>query len=37
MLHKIKILEINANLLENKFWIKETDTKERVTFQHEGN
>ena len=36
MLHKNKILEINVNLLENKFWINEIDTKERVTFQLEG-
>ena len=41
-LHEIKALEINvnqfyANLMKNDFQIKETDAKEEVTVQNEGN
>lgn len=31
------VLKINANLMENKFQIKEINAKEGVTFQIEGN
>ena len=31
MLHEIKVLEINSNLVENDFQIKEITAKERVT------
>lgn len=31
------VLKINANLMENKFQIKEINTKEGVTVQNEGN
>ena len=31
------VLKINAHLMENKFQIKEINTKEGVTFQTEGN
>ena len=32
MLHEIKVLEINANLVKHDFPIKEINAKERVTF-----
>ena len=35
-LHEIKVFEINANLVENDFQIKEINAKERSTFQNEG-
>ena len=35
-LHEIKVFEINANLEENDFQIKEINAKERSTFQNEG-
>ena len=35
--HEIKILEINANLVENDFQIKEINAREMVAFQNEGN
>ena len=41
-LHEIKVLKINAtqiyaNLMKNDFQIKETEAKEEVTIQNEGN
>ena len=34
---EINATQINANLVENEFRIKEINAKERVTFQNEGN
>ena len=40
-LHEIRVLEVNANLVENGFPMKEMNAKERITgkmaFQNEGN
>ena len=41
-LHEIKVLKINAtqiyaNLMKSNFQIKETEAKEEVTIQNEGN
>ena len=36
-LHEIKVLEINANLMENDFRIKKINAKEEVEFQNKGN
>ena len=36
-LNEIKVLEINANLLENDFWIKKINAKEEVEFHNKGN
>ena len=36
-LHEIRVLEINVNLVENGFPMKEVNAKERITFQNEGN
>ena len=36
-LHEIKVLEINANLMENDFRIKKINAKEEVEFQNRGN
>ena len=41
-LHEIKVLKINttqiyANLMKSDFQIKETEAKEEVTIQNEGN
>ena len=35
-LHEIRVLEINANLVENGFPVKEMIAKEKITFQNEG-
>ena len=37
MLHEIKVLEINANLMENNFRIKKINAKEEVEFHSKGN
>ena len=36
-LHEIKVLEINANLMENDFRIKKINAKEEVEFHFKGN
>jgi len=36
MLHEINATYANANLVENDFWIKEINAKEKVAFQNEG-
>ena len=36
-LHEIKVLEINANLMENDFRIKKINVKEEVEFHNTGN
>ena len=36
-LHEIKVLEINANLMENDFRIKKINAKEEVKFHNKGN
>ena len=36
-LHEIKVLEINANLMENDFRIKQINAKEEVEFHNKGN
>ena len=36
-LHEIKVLEINANLMENDFRIKKINAKEEVEFHNKGN
>ena len=36
-LHEIKVLEINANLMENNFQIKKINAKEEVEFHNKGN
>ena len=36
-LHEIKVLEINANLMENDFRIKKINAKEEVEFHSKGN
>ena len=37
-LHEIKVLEINANLIENDFRIKKTNAKEEnLEFRNKGN
>ena len=36
-LHEIKVLEINANLLENDCRIKKINAKEEVQFHNKGN
>ena len=36
-LHKIKVLEINANLMENDFRIKKINAKVEVEFHNKGN
>ena len=36
-LHEIKVLEINANLMENDFRIKKINAKEEVEFHDKGN
>ena len=33
----MKVLEINANLVENDFWVKEINAEDRETFQNKGN
>ena len=35
--HEIKVLEINANLMENNFRIKKIDSKDEVEFHNKGN
>ena len=37
MYHEIRVLEINANLVEKDFQRKEINEKERATFQNEEN
>ena len=37
MLHEIKVLEINANLMENEFRVKKIIAKEKVEFHNKGN
>ena len=37
MLHEIKVLEINVNLVENNFEIKEMTWKRGNKFQNKGN
>ena len=37
MLHEIKVLEINVNLMENDFRKKKINTKEEVEFPNKGN
>ena len=36
-LHEIKVLEINANLMENDFRIKQINAKEEVEFHNKEN
>ena len=36
-LHEIKVLETNANLMENDFRIKKINAKEEVEFRNKGN
>ena len=36
-LHEIKVLEINANLMENEFRINKINAKEEVEFHSKGN
>ena len=36
-LHEIKVLEINANLMEKDFQIKKINAKEEVEFHNKGN
>ena len=36
-LHEIKVLEINANLMENDFRIKKINAKDEVEFHNKGN
>ena len=36
-LHEIKVLEINANLMEKDFQIKKINAKEEVEFHDKGN
>ena len=36
-LHEIKVLEINANLMENDFRIKKINAKEEVEFHNKEN
>ena len=36
-LHEIKVLEINATLMENDFRIKKINEKEEVEFDNKGN
>ena len=36
-LHEIKVLEINANLMENDFRIKKINAKKEVEFHNKGN
>ena len=36
-LHEIKVLEINANLMENDFRIKKNNAKDEVEFHNKGN
>ena len=36
-LHEIKLLEINANLMENNFQIKKINAKEEVEFHNKRN
>ena len=36
-LNEIKVLEINANLMENDFRIKKINAKEEVEFHNKGN
>ena len=36
-LHEIKVLEINANLMENDLGIKKINAKEEVEFHNKGN
>ena len=35
--HEIKVLEINANLMENNFRIKKIHAEEEVEFHNKGN
>ena len=37
MLHEIKVLEINAKLMENEFRVKKIIAKEKVEFHNKGN
>ena len=37
MLHEIKVLAINANLMENDFRIKKINAEEEVEFRNKGN
>ena len=37
MLHEIKVLETNANLMENEFRVKKIIVKEKVEFHNKGN
>ena len=36
-LHEIKVLEINANLMENDFRLKKINAKDEVEFHNKGN
>ena len=36
-LHEIKVLEINANLMENDFRIEKINAKKEVKFHNKGN